>query len=336
MGKKVKWGILSTATIAVEQMLPALVESSYCEVHAIASRTAKKARRIADQFQIPNSYSRYQDLLDDKEIEIIYIPLPNHLHVKWAIKALQAGKHVLLEKPIAMSSVEAAQLLEEAKKHPQLKIMEAFMYKFHPQWIRVKNMLEHGAIGELKMIQSSFSFFDDDPKSIVNKKEFGGGSLMDIGCYPISISRYLFNSEPIKVAASITYDPNSEVDIVASGILEFEKGTSTFFSAIQMADSQQVSLCGTAGSILFEMPFNPPKDKETRIWFTKDDVTQEIVFEACNQYAIQADVFALSVRDNRAVPVPLEDGIKNMQVIEKLRESHALGKHIDVPKVIRS
>ncbi len=330
MGEKVQWGVLGAATIAMEQVIPALKKSKHSELLAIASRNIEKAREAAKSSQIPKYYGSYQELLDDKEIEAVYIPLPNHLHVKWAINALKARKHVLVEKPIAMSSSEARKLMDEANKHPDLKIAEAFMYKYHPQWVRVKEMITNGAIGQLKTIQSSFSFFDDDPKSIVNNKEFGGGSLMDIGCYPISISRFLFDTEPTSVLATIDYHPEFEVDILATGILEFESGNSSFFSGIQLTENQQVHIFGTEGSIEFELPFNPPNDKSARIWWTKGGHKKEISFEICNQYTLQADSFSLAILENKEVTTDLEDACKNMVIIEKLKESDRSGKRISL------
>lgn len=326
----IRWGILSTANIALESVIPAMLNSEYCSVISIASRDINKAKKIAKKFQIPKYCSSYQELLDDKEIEAVYIPLPNHLHVEWAIKALKAGKHVLLEKPVALSSEEAKILQVEAKKHPTLKIMEAFMYRFHPQWIRVKEMVDAGEIGQLKTIQSSFSFFDDNPESIVNQKEYGGGSLMDIGCYPISISRFLFGEEPKNVSATIEYHPEFKVDILATSILEFEKGTSTFFSSIQMIDNQQVQIFGTEGKITFEIPFNPPADQEVKIWLEKENVKKEIEFSLCDQYTLQADMFSLAIMEHKNVPMGLEDAINNMIVIEKLEESNSLGKRVSL------
>jgi len=326
----IRWGILSTANIAVESMIPALLRSEYCTLTGLASRDTKKAKRIAKKFKIPKYYGSYQELLEDKEIEAVYIPLPNHLHVKWAIKALRAGKHVLVEKPVALSSLEANELLEETKKHPELKIMEAFMYKYHPQWIRVKEMINNGEIGVLKTIQSSFSFFDDNPKSIVNKKEFGGGSLMDIGCYPISISRFLLDAEPISVSAKIEYHPDFEVDILASAILEFEQVTTTFFSSIQMIENQKVHLFGTEGSFEFEIPFNPPGDEPVKVWLVKEDIKKELEFEACDQYTLQVDAFSYAILDNKKVPVGLADAVNNMIVIEKIIESDRLGKRVSL------
>ena len=325
---EVRWGILSTAWIATDFVIPAMLKSEYCNVVAIASRSEQRAKEVAKQFDISKYYASYQNLLDDPAIDAVYIPLPNHLHVDWAIKALRAGKHVLVEKPIALNSIEAQKLLDESKKHPKLKIMEAFMYKYHPQWIKAKNMIDQGEIGKLKTIQSSFSFFDDDPNSIVNKKELGGGSLMDIGCYPISISRYLFNDEPKSVSATIEYDPKFDVDILSSGILEFEQGSCTFFSAIQLMENQYVKIFGTEGYIEFEIPFNPLADKAAKIWLIKEDLKKEIEFEVCDQYTLQADAFSLAVLKNSKVYNNLEDALNNMIVIEKLVESDKTGKRV--------
>ena len=330
MKKKVKWGILGTATIATEQFIPALLKSAYGECYAVASRSSEKAKKTAEQFNMTAYYGAYQDLLEDNEVEAVYIPLPNHLHFEWAIKALRSGKHVLVEKPIAMSSLEAQELRHEAKKYPKLKVMEAFMYKFHPQWTKVKEMVTKGEIGKLKTIQASFSFFEDDPDSIVNKKEYGGGSLMDVGCYPISISRFLFDAEPHSVSAAIMYDSKLEVDILASAILEFEQGTTTFFSATQLVDNQQVKLFGTEGSIAFELPFNPPINFPAKIWLTKGSAKKELTFEICNQYTLQADAFSLAILQHAEVPFSLQDAINNMVVIEKIKEADRLGRRIIV------
>lgn len=318
MKLKVKFGILSTASIAVDQVIPAMLKSKYCAVFGIASRTVEKAERAANQFQLPKYYGSYQELLRDPQIEAVYIPLPNHLHVEWAINALRAGKHVLVEKPIALNSVDAQKLYTETKKHPKLKIMEAFMYKHHPQWIRVKEMINNGDIGQLKAIQSSFSFFDDNLNSIVNIKEYGGGCLMDIGCYSISVSRLLFESEPKNILANIEYHPESKVDIMASGILEFERGYSTFISATQLIENQHVHIFGTEGRIELEMPFNPPIDMPSKICLVKEHLKKEIEFDICNQYTLQADAFSLAIIEDRKISPSMEDAINNMMVIERM------------------
>ena len=330
MDKRIQWGILGVATIAVEQVIPAMLKSQHCSVMAIASRDRDKAENAANKFHIPKYYGSYQELLEDTEIEAVYIPLPNHLHVEWAINALRAGKHVLVEKPIALNSIEARKLLDVSKKFPKLKVMEAFMYRFHPQWIKAKQLVDTGEIGKLKTVQSSFSFFEDDPNSIVNSEPFGGGSLMDIGCYPISISRYLFEEEPKNVMANIEYHPEFNVDIFASGILEFDEGSSSFFCATQLAEHQQAQIFGTKGSIIFEIPFNPPKDRPAKIWLIKQDKRTQIEFEICDQYTLQADVFSQAILGNKKLPVGLGDAVNNMIIIEKLKESHRVGKRISL------
>lgn len=202
------------------------------------------------------------------------------------------------------------------------------MYRFHPQWIKAKELIASGTIGEVGSISSSFSFYDDDPNSIVNIKDLGGGSLMDIGCYSLSLSRYIFNSEPLAVSAIIDYDPKTKVDLQASGILEFKQGTSTFFSSIRLGDHQSARIFGTKGSIEFELPFNPPIDRPSKIWIHKENGTETIPFEICNQYTLQVDAFALSVLNNTPVPTPLQDAVNNMVLLEKLRESHEKGQKV--------
>ncbi|MCF6222481.1 MAG: Gfo/Idh/MocA family oxidoreductase [Flavobacteriaceae bacterium] len=325
---RIKWGVLGTASIAVKHVIPAMLKSKYCEIIGIASRNIKKAKKVAKQFDIPKYYDDYQKLLDDEGIEVVYIPLPNHLHVTWAIKALKSGKHVLVEKPIGLSSLDAQKLLEVSIKHPNLKIMEAFMYKYHPQWVKVKEMINKGAIGDLKTIQSSFSFFENNENSIVNKREFGGGSLMDIGCYPISLSRFLFDAEPKSVMAQIKYDTKFKVDILSSVILDFDHGSSSFFSATQLFENQEVHIFGTKGSIKFEIPFNPPPNKSVKIWLIKDGVKKEYEFEGCDQYTLQADNFSLAILEDHKVSTDLKDAVNNMIIIEKIIESNDQEKRI--------
>lgn len=318
MNSKVKWGVLSTASIGTEHVIPAMIHSKYCDIIAIASRSIDSAGKVAERFSIRKAYGSYDELLNDEEIEAVYIPLPNHLHVPWSIKALQAGKHVLVEKPIGLSSEEGQRLLDESCKYPELKIMEAFMYRHHPQWIKVKELVENEKIGKLKTIQSSFSFFEDSPESIVNKKEYGGGSLMDIGCYPISLSRFLFNAEPKKVYAKIEYHPEFKTDTLATAILEFEQGTSSFFSSTLMPDNQQVEIFGTKGRIELEIPFTPIADKPSKIWLYHEDQKEEIIFDSCDQYTIQGDLFSFAILNDSLVPTPLKDAVENMKVIERL------------------
>ncbi len=319
--KKVRWGVLSTAKIAREKVIPAMLKAEHVELVAIASRNYKKAKEVADSLGIASAYGSYEDLLNDDSIEAIYNPMPNHLHVPWAIKALEAGKHILCEKPIALSVTEAEELAAAAKKYPQLKAMEAFMYRFHPQWIEAKELLDSGEIGELKTIQSFFSYFLDDPSNVRSVAEWGGGGLMDIGCYNISLSRFIFGSEPKRVVATLDYDEQTRVDNYCSGILEFENGKSNFSCSTYLSPYQRVNIFATKGRIEIEIPFNAPADRPSRIWLEKDALIREIVFDIVDQYTLQAEAFSLAILNNTNPPTPLSDAVNNMKVIEAVFES---------------
>jgi predicted dehydrogenase len=328
--KKVRWGILSTAKIGREKVIPAMQAGKLCEVVALASRNKEQGKLMAEQLNIPVVYNSYDQLLNDPQIDAVYIPLPNHLHVEWAIKSLKADKHVLCEKPIGLSAAEAKQLLETARKKPQLKIMEAFMYRFHPQWQQAKKMVNDGKIGKLKTIQSFFSYFNIDPNNIRNQKDMGGGGMMDIGCYCISISRFIFGDEPLRVLADVEYDPVLHTDHIASGILDFSGGTATFTCSTQLVPYQRVNIMGIRGRIEIEIPFNAPTNKPTRIWLHTKDNTEEIVFDTADQYTLQCDQFSKAILNNEPVPTPLEDAVNNMKVIEAVFESAREKKFVAV------
>jgi len=318
---KIRWGVLSTARIGTKTVIPAMQLGKYCTVTAIASRQLKKAQAAAGQLGIEKAYGSYEELLADPDIDAVYIPLPNHLHIPWTIKALNADKHVLCEKPIGLSADEAQVLLDAAKKFPRLKVMEAFMYRHHPQWQWAKQKVTQGEIGELRTIQSFFSYYNTDPNNIRNKADIGGGGLMDIGCYCISLSRFIYGAEPWRACGIIEEDPNMKVDRLTSGILEFSRGTSTFTCATQLVPYQRVNIFGTKGRIEIEIPFNAPSDRPCKIWYGDGNRIEEVVLEVCNQYTIQGDLFSRAVLEDRDVPVPLEDAVANMQVIEALISS---------------
>lgn len=320
---KVRWGILSTAKIGREKVIPAMQAGHHCNIIAIASANKELATTIAKQNNIARVHDSYEALLNDAEVDAIYIPLPNHLHVTWAIKALLAGKHVLCEKPIALSSAEAGQLQEVAQQYPHLKLMEAFMYRFHPQWQAVKKKVNDGCIGELKTIQSFFSYYNVDPNNIRNKKEIGGGGMMDIGCYCISLSRFIFGKEPERVVGVVEYDPVLQTDRMASGILDFGAGTSSFTCSTQLMPYQRVNIIGTQARIEIEVPFNPQPDSPTRIWLHSKTSSRELVFNAADQYTIQGDLFSQAILNNEPVPTPFTDAINNMKVIEAVFKSSA-------------
>jgi predicted dehydrogenase len=317
---KLRWGVLSTAKIGTEKVIPAMQLSEYCEIAAIASRNLAKAQEIAGQLHIPKAYGSYEAMLADSQIDAVYISLPNQYHVPWSIKALAAGKHVLCEKPISMNVAEAEKLYDTAQKYPQLKIMEAFMYRFHPQWKMARQLLVDGKIGELNTIQSFFSYHNIDPANIRNRLECGGGGLMDIGCYCISLARFIFNDEPQRVSGVLEYDPQFKVDRLTSGLLEFKNGTSNFTCATQISPYQRVNIFGSEGRIEIEIPFNAPSDKPCRIWHQRGSEIEEIIFDVCDQYTIQGDVFSKAILNNSPVPTPLEDAVANMKVIDALIE----------------
>lgn len=324
MTARIRWGILGTATIAREALIPALRKAPYCqhaEIVAIASRQIDKAKEVAEQFEIPKAHGSYETLLDDPDIDAVYLPLPNHLHVPYAIRALEAGKHVLCEKPIGLSVAEAKQLVEVAGQHPHLKVMEAFMYRFHPQWQWARQVVEEGRIGPLRTIHSFFSFHDDNPESILNHREWGGGGLMDIGCYSLSLSRFLFHAEPQQVVGILKEDPQFGVDCLTSGVLQFAAGTSTFTCSTQLAPYQRVHLLGANGRLELETPFIPPTDRPCRAWLEVDESLEEVRFDPCDHYGIQADLFARAILDDTAVPTPLEDAVANMVVLEAIVRS---------------
>jgi predicted dehydrogenase len=318
---KLRWGILGTSNFARNKILPALRHCQNAEVSSIASRSLARAQAVAEQFGIAKPYGNYEELLADTAIDVIYIPLPNHLHVSWSIRALEAGKHVLCEKPVALSSAEARKLLDAAGRYPRLKVMEAFMYRFHPQWQHAKKLVLEGGIGELRTIHSFFSYFNSDGENIRNKPEAGGGGLMDIGCYNISLSRFIFDAEPWRVMGILEYDPRFRTDRLTSGILDFARGTATFSCSTQLDLYQRVNILGTTGRIEIEIPFNAPPDKPCRLWHQRGKQIDEIFFDACDQYTLQADQFSLAVLNNTPVPTPLTDAVNNMKVIESVVES---------------
>jgi predicted dehydrogenase len=328
--RKIRWGVLSTANIGLERVLPAMQRGEYCQIQVIASRDLGRAKAAAAQLGIPGALGSYEELLADPNIEAIYNPLPNHLHVPWSIKALEAGKHVLCEKPIAMTSAEALTLLEAARKHSRLKIMEAFMYRFHPQWQRAKQLVSEGKIGELRTMNSFFSFYNVDPNNVRNKADIGGGVMMDLGCYNISMSRFIFGREPKRVCSVVDYDPKFKTDRLASGIVDFGNGTSTFTCSMQLLPYQRMNIYGSEGRVEIEIPVNAIPDQPSRMWHQRGSKTEEIILPASNQYTIQGDAFSLAILNNTPVPTPLDDAVANMQAIEAVFASAKNGRWVDL------
>ena len=330
MSNKVRWGILSTAAIGVKKVIPAMQKGDWSEVTAIASRSLHKAEAVAQALGIAKAYGSYEELLADPQIEAIYNPLPNQLHVPWSIKAAEAGKHVLCEKPLSLTVAEGRTLLA-VQDRTGVKMGEAFMVRTHPQWLRARELVESGRIGPLRSIVGFFSYFNVDPANIRNIPDCGGGALMDVGCYPITTSRFMFGEEPSRVLGLIEKDPVMKVDRLTSAVLDFPSGRSTFTCSTQLVPYQRMHFLGTRGRIEIEIPFNAPKDRPCRIFI--DDggelfgsgITTES-FPTCDQYTIQGDVFSKAVREGGQVPVSLADALKNMAVIEAIFRSAESGK----------
>jgi predicted dehydrogenase len=325
MRNKVRWGVLGVAKIATAKVIPALQRGEWSEVVAIASRESGRAATAAAQLGIPKSYGSYEELLRDPEVEAIYNPLPNHLHVPWSIKAAQAGKHVLCEKPISMTVAECRSLVE-ARDRTGVKIGEGFMVRTHPQWLRAKELVRSGAIGELRAVMTAFSYFNRDPGNIRNRLECGGGALMDIGCYPVTISRFLFEQEPTRVQALIERDPDTGTDRLVSAILDFPRGQAVFSCSTQLAPYQRTQILGTRGRIEVEIPVNTPPDRPARLFVDGGAALRTEELPACDQYTIQGDLFSQAIRGVGEVPVPMEDAIRNMAVIEALFRSAQTGR----------
>lgn len=336
MTRRVKWGILSTASIALRRVIPAMQQGEYAEVTAIASRSLDKAHAAATRLSIPRAYGSYEDLFADPEIEAIYNPLPNHLHVDLSVRAASHGKHVLCEKPLSRTVAEARRLLE-ARDEYGVKIGEAFMVRTHPQWLRVQELILSGRIGKLRSAFGFFSYFNIDPADITNTAEYAGGALMDIGCYPVRTTRFVFGEEPVRVLACMERDPSFKIDRLTSAILEYPTGQCIFTASTQLVYYQKMQFLGTQGRIDVEVPFNPPEDKPARIFIDdgKDLYAggSQVVesFPVCNQFTIQGDLFSKAIREDTEVPNPLEDSICNMAVIEALFRSATSG-HWETPE----
>ncbi len=328
--EKIKWGVLSTSKFAIRATIPATQKSRYSVVSAIASRDVNRARDVGKQLGIPKTFGSYEDLLSDPEVDVVYIPLPNDQHVEWTLNALKAGKHVLCEKPIGLDYADARRLENAAKDFPHLKLMEAFMYRHHPQWRKVKELVDDHTIGEIRGIHSLYSYFNDDASNIRNKIENGGGAMLDIGCYCTSLSRFIFGREPKRVLGRVEFDPQTKIDRYSSGTLDFDSGIATFTCGTQLQPYQRVNILGTRGRIEIEIPFNAPNDRPSRIWLQKGGAVEEILFDICDQYTIQADLFAEAIMTNGDVPTPIHDGIANMKVIDSVIESSKRGEWIDL------
>jgi predicted dehydrogenase len=324
MPETVRWGILSPAKIGTQKVIPAIQRAERCDVVAIASRDADRAQTAAEALGIPRVHGSYEALLADPFVDAVYIPLPNHLHTEWTIAAARAGKHVLCEKPLALTAAEAETMISACSDAGVL-LMEAFMYRLHPSWVAVRELVAAGRIGELRTVQSWFSYFNDDPTNIRNILEAGGGALYDIGCYNVNLSRMLFGAEPTRVQASIERDPVGGTDVLTSAILGFPSGgMAAFTCATRTETDQRVHVYGTEGRISVGIPFNIPPDLPTHVFVTAGGdppvapASETLTFEPCDQYTVQAEAFAAAILDGAPLPTPIEDAVGNLRVIERI------------------
>ena len=326
----VRWGVLGVAKIATQKVIPAMQRARGCQVVAIASRDGGRAREAARRLGIPRAHGSYEALIEDPDVDAVYIPLPNHLHVPWTTRAAEAGKHVLCEKPIALTAAEARTLLE-VRERTGVRIQEAFMVRTHPQWLKARDLVAGGSLGVVRAISGFFSYDNDDPANVRNVPGFGGGGLLDIGCYLVHTARFIFEAEPSRVAGTLELDPRFGVDRLTSMILDFDGRHAIGTCSTQLQYYQRIQIVGTRGRIEIEIPFNAPLDRPCRVLFDRGgDLSgadiEVLEFDICNQFTIQAEAFAAALLDDRPQPVPLEDAVANMACIDALVTSSRSGR----------
>jgi predicted dehydrogenase len=326
----VRWGVLGVAKIATGRVIPGMLRAAHCQVAAIASRDARKAEEAAKRLGIPRAYGSYEALLADPGIDAIYNPLPNHLHVPWTIRAAEAGKHVLCEKPIALNATEARMLLD-VRDRTGMRIQEAFMIRTHPQWVRAKSLVDEGRLGEVRAMSGFFSYYQTDPLNVRNVPEYGGGGLLDIGCYLVNTSRFIFGAEPSRIAGTVDRDPSTGVDRLASMLLDFDGRHAIGTCSTQVLYYQRIQVVGTKGRIDIEIPFNAPAEGITRVFLDSTGElngsgVETITIDRCDQFTLQAEEFSTGILENRPQRVPLEDAVANMACIDAVFRSAMTGR----------
>jgi predicted dehydrogenase len=325
----VRWGVISTARIGWEKVLPGMMKSKDIEIRAISSRTLPTAKKWAKKLGIPVAYGTYEDMLDDPDIEVVYNPLPNHLHVPLTLAAAKKGKHVLCEKPMAMSAKEA----EKLRSAPgSVMIAEAFMVRQHPQWLKAREIAQSGKLGTLRAIQCFFSYHNTDPRNVRNMADIGGGAVYDIGCYPIVTARFIFGAEPVRVMAVIDRDPEFRTDRTTSAVLDFGEGRQlTFTVSTQTVPYQRVNIFGTKGRLEVEIPFNAPQGAALRLWLDDGkklgDASAKVVkIEKADQYQLQGEYFSRVVRGKEKNLYGVEDAIQQARILDAVFRSAKSGK----------
>lgn len=319
---KLKWGILGCASIAKRAVIPGVQQSRLNEVSAIASRDEEKAKKTAEELNIPKAYGSYEELLEDPTIDVIYVPLPNHLHKEWSIRAAEAGKHVLCEKPLALTEAEAAEMAEAAAK-AGIHLAEAFMYRHHPRYDMIKRLIDEGVIGDIRGIHSAFTFNSSGNHANVRfRKDWGGGSIYDIGCYPINAARLLLGKEPEAVTVQAYFSPDHDhVDMMASGLIEFADSVSlTFDCGMWAAFRNPLEIVGTEGIIEVPHAYTFPEGSGHFFLTAKGD-RKQIEVPHVNAYSEQADELADAVLAKKQLRFPITDAVRNMRVIDACLQS---------------
>ncbi|WP_169196366.1 Gfo/Idh/MocA family oxidoreductase [Devosia sp. MC1541] len=333
--RKLRWGILSTANIGMQKVTPAIMKSAHSEVVAIGSRNLDQAQRAANKLGIPKAFGSYEELISSPDIDAIYNPLPNHLHVEMTLAANAAGKHVLCEKPVAITAEDAKHL---RTARPDRLILEAFMVRFHKQWLRAREIMRSGELGEVRAVRSVFTYYNADPNNVRNKADIGGGGLLDIGCYPITGGRFFFESEPLRVVSLVDRDANFGTDRQASVIADFGNGRQlTFLVSTQLAPNQSLELLGTKGRVELIIPFNAPADTPTAVLVDEGkaldgSLARREIMSACDQYTEMAEAFALAALGEGTLPYGVEDAIRSMHILDAIFESEKTGAWAPVKK----
>ncbi|XOV90842.1 MAG: Gfo/Idh/MocA family protein [Bacteroidota bacterium] len=333
--KKLNWGILSTSAFAQRSFIPAAQKSSVANVYAIASRNLDSAKAAAEKMGIPNAYGSYEELIDDDSIDVIYNPLPNHMHVEWTAKAIRKGKHVLCEKPLFINPEDAAELIRLRDEY-KVKVGEAFMVKSHPQWQKARELVETGAMGDVSQYLGTFNYFNDDAKNIRNVDEYGGGALWDIGCYTVMTSRYIFGENPLRAISSIKRDAKFNTDILSAVILEYPNDKKAIFTvSTQTTKYQRVHILGTEKAVEIMIPFNAPDDRPSVVKVNPGDILleniEEIKIDTCNHYIKEVDDFTAAIHNDTRAPVTLEDALDHCNIIHAIFKSAKTGTWVDIP-----
>ncbi|GAB4366595.1 MAG: Gfo/Idh/MocA family oxidoreductase [Spirochaetales bacterium] len=320
----VRWGILSVSKHYTLRVHPQVKGSPLVTLVGIASRDENRARNTAQELGLSRAYGSYEKLLQDPSIEAVYIPLPNHLHVEWICKAADSGKHVLCEKPLALDAKEAEKALHYTQQK-QVRLMEAFMYRFHPQWNHVREVVRSGELGDIQFIHIAYSYTNKDPNNIRNKLEAGGGALMDIGCYAISSCRFITGKEPTRVLSLVKRDPQFKTDSLTSAILDFGSTRGMFTVSTQAFPEQRVEVVGTGGRLSVSLPFNMYGDVPAKVEITTSIGQRTVQLGPAGQYRIMFESFSRAIREGTPVPTPPEDAVANMKVIDALFRSERSG-----------